>query len=189
MAGGTRDERRARASLLRLRPWVGEHACGHMAYVAMSEADSLSDQQRKGEQRSLSVCDRCRVDGKLLCGCGGCRQPPEYAGRLWEHATNEGVIMLPCPPMRFDTQMPPIAEFTDFQMHQSTRFNGQQHPEWFCQECGIHPISLGGRRCAWCLAKDPEVQAQMKLEAAQKAARKTKAAPKGAGTTEGGYPL
>jgi hypothetical protein len=131
------------------------------------------------------------VDGKKLCGCGACRQPEAYRGQKFDFTTvRDGIVQIPCPPIRNDPFEPPIPAFTDFQMGYGS--NAQEHPEWYCPRCKVHQIpQYGGTICAWCKAADPEIMAQIEMKLAARKARKTTPAPgKGAGTADGSnYPL
>lgn len=76
------------------------------------------------------------------------RQPPEYRGRVFDHADRDGVHPSAFPPMRWEPQGPLSDEFIAFQNYATQ--TPETHPAYFCPSCTIRANSRSGARCGRC---------------------------------------
>lgn len=196
------------------REWEADEA------DAISERAARRQQQRENQEiERLFLFKREQQRRKEKIESGEVPQPPDYVGKVFDRATNQGVAYDSTPPYRDDPFSGLTEAFVDFQTHHHLTVV-RTNPENYCTECGDWFAAVvcpyegcrsgrvtypkpnqdgpgmrayhcntcrrgfeAERVCAHCRAKRPEVQAQLQLEAQQRAAKAAKAPPKRKTTT------
>jgi hypothetical protein len=80
------------------------------------------------------------------------RQPPEYRGRVFDHADSDGVHPTAFPPLRWGPQDSLSEEFVAFQAYNGTTV--ETHPHYYCVTCRIRYNARDGGRCGPCIGRE-----------------------------------
>jgi len=111
-------------------------------------------EQRERLQKALRADEDARKRAWIEAG-HETRQPPEYRGRVFDHADRDGVHPTAFPPLRNSPQDSLSDEFIAFQAYNQTRY--RSHPQYYCVRCTWRYNARDGGLCGPCIAATDEV--------------------------------
>lgn len=111
-------------------------------------------EQRERVQKALRADEDARKRAWIEAG-HETRQPPEYRGRVFDHADRDGVHPTAFPPLRNSPQDSLSDEFIAFQAYNQTTF--ASHPRYYCVRCQARYNARDGGLCGPCIAATDEV--------------------------------